>query len=255
MDTKFHPQLIEDAAAWLFWTLVERDGFSHTLDDVLTTQGQSLLLNPDKEKIFSRYKLDQIKSSELVSLYDAIAKHAWERSINEENLIGMVFKEDRLAGRSPSAINIGTGHWNIPITVKGDILPAYGKLCIRHPLPAVVFTKELPSEKIFRIADTQALGFDTPIWFNYQYSYQVDDELWLLSGIFHIPENIALAQHPWTEIIPNCICTSKGITFQANKNLINIEFNWNDPEDKTRSVAEDLTSKLKKCLPTWLYRK
>ncbi len=148
MDTEFHPQLLEDAAAWLFWTLAAHNGFRPTLDDVLRTGGRSLLDCPDSEAIFARYPLSDMPPEEFTTLCDRVAEHAWHRSTREENLIGMISSEDRLSGRSPSAADIRTDHWDLPLTVKGDTLPAYGTLCIRHPLPAVVFA-DAPPGRIF----------------------------------------------------------------------------------------------------------
>ena len=248
MDTKFHPQLLEDAAAWLFWTLAAQNGFRPTLDDVLQTDGQSLLDCPDREAIFARYPLGDMPPEKFKSLCDAVAEYAWDCSAREENLIGMIFSEDRLSGRSPSAANIRTENWDLPLTIKGDTLPSYGSLCIRHPLPAVVFADEQPQDGPFRVADTQALGFKMPLWLNPQAAEQISDELWLLTGIFYIPENLALAGRPWTEVIPNSICSYEGIMLQGQKRAERIEFCWHSAGQKTQPVSKVLIDKFKASL-------
>jgi hypothetical protein len=245
MNTDFHPQFLEDTSAWLFWTLSARDGFSPTLADVLETSGRSLLKCTELDEIFSRYPLEGMPAEEFTRLYDAIAEYAWNKAIREENLTGTIFSEDRISGRSPSAADIHTENFNLPLTVEGDTLPAYGTLCIRHPLPAVVFASTPPPDGYFRIADTSALGFSAHLWFCPQFADQIDDEVWLLGGYFYIPENIDLAGRPWTEVIPNAICAREEMVLQGRKGPVNLHFTWQQVDMEVKSVRKRLADKLK----------
>lgn len=97
MEKEFNPVLIEDAAAWLFWTLAARNGFRHTLDNVLQSGGQSLLYCPDKAAIFAGYNLSELTDKAFADFCDEVSRHAYRKSFNEENLIGIVYQEDIIA--------------------------------------------------------------------------------------------------------------------------------------------------------------
>ncbi len=140
MKNEFHPQLLEDAAAWLFWTLVSRDGFELTLKNVLQTRGQSLLNHPEREIIFRRYPLGEMPASTFSAFCSAVAEHAHARAVREENLTGMIYSEDRFSGRTSSAAGISAAHLDFPVTVEGEsfpgtVLSACVLLCPRSCLP------------------------------------------------------------------------------------------------------------------------
>ncbi|MFB1117562.1 hypothetical protein RF240_15985 [Dickeya dadantii] len=245
MEKEFHPQLLEDAAAWLFWTQASCDGFGPTLEKVLQTQGQSLLDCDDSETIFSRYPLEDMSATTFAALRDAVAAHAYHCAASEENLIGMIYNEDRFTGRAPSAADISTSHLDLPLTVIGDTLPEYGMICLRHPLPAVVFGEGMPPEGFFRVADTTALGFSMPLWLDPHTMDQIDSGVWLLTGIFYIPENRELAIRPWSEVIPNAVCTTSGMTFKTRGKVVNLEFVWDSTQQERPPMAQSFTDKLR----------
>lgn len=245
MNKNFNPELLEDMAAWLFWTQASRDGFTHTLEKVLQTQGQSVLNCADSKEIFSRYPLEDMSEATFSALRNAVAEHAYLRAANQENLVGMIFSEDRFTGRAPSAADIPTSHLEQPLTVKGDVLPEYGTLCLRHPLPAVVFGEGEPPEGIFRVADTTALGFSTPLWLDSHTVSPIDSGAWLLTGIFYIPENLELTRRPWTEVIPNSVCATSGMTFNTHDKTVNLEFYWDSPLRAQPLTAQTFIDKLR----------
>ncbi|MEQ9947312.1 hypothetical protein [Pectobacterium aroidearum] len=245
MKREFHPQFLEDAAAWLFWTLASRNGFGPTLEKVLQTEGQSVLDCTDSETIFSRYPLEGMSATTFTALCDAVAAYAYDCAVSEENLVGMVYSEDRFTGRSPSAADISTSHLDLPLTVIGDTLPEYGMLCLRHPLPAVVFGEGMPPEGLFRVADTTALGFGMPLWLHPHTASQIESGVWLLTGIFHIPENLDLSRRPWTEVIPNAVCASSGMMFETWGNVVNLEFVWDRTPQEKLPTEETFTDKLR----------
>lgn len=255
MEKKFHPQLLEDAAAWLFWTQVSCDGFEHTLEKVLQTQGQSVLNCSESKAIFSLYPLEDMPATEFTFLCNAIAAHAYQRAVSEENLVGMVYSEDRFTGRSPSAAHISTSHLNLPLTVIGDTVPEYGSLCLRFPLPAVVFGEGSPPEGFFRLADTATLGFDMPIWIDPHTVNPIKDDLWLLTGIFYIPENLELTKQPWSKIIPNTICATSGITFKTHSQTVNFEFIWGNTQQEKQPLVQRVTDKLRTSALGRLFRR
>lgn len=226
MKKEFHPQLLEDAAAWLFWTLVSRDGFELTLKNVLQTRGQSVLSNPEREAIFRRYPLDGMPTSTFSAFCTAVAEHAYSRAVREENLTGMIYSEDRLSGRTSSAAGISASHLNLPVTIEGDRFPQCGSLCLRAPLPAVAFADSPPPEGILRVADTHALGFSMPLWLSPQTVSQVDSRLWIITGIFYIPQHPALTDRAWKEVIPNAVCARERIIMEKDGEALSLDFHW-----------------------------
>lgn len=248
MDRNFHPQLIEDAAAWLFWTLANTDGFNITRENVLSTRGKSVLECPEREAIFSRYQLDKMAPDEFLAFMEATANHAYGRTVNEENLIGLIYSEDRVSGRSPSAAGIETAHLKLALSVRGDSLPVCGMLCLRHPLPAVVFCKNRPPRGFIRVADTNALGFSMPLWLCPQTTDEIGDGTWMLTGIFYIPEGPELNARSWKAVIPNSICSRQGITVQGRRGVVDLIFDWGHDDIIKPHVKPTLADKIRTSL-------
>lgn len=101
MEKEFSSELIEDAAASLFWTLAARNDFRHTLDNVPRSGGQSLLDCPDKEAVFAGYNRSELPDKVFADFCNEVVRHSYRKSANEENLIGRVYQEDILSDRSP----------------------------------------------------------------------------------------------------------------------------------------------------------
>jgi hypothetical protein len=226
MKNEFHPQLLEDAAAWLFWTLVSRDGFELTHKNVLQTRGQSLLSHPEREIIFRRYPLGEMPASMFSAFCSAVAEHAHARAVRKENLTGMIYSEDRFSGRTSSAAGISASHLDLPVTVNGDSFPRCGSLCLRAPLPAVVFADSPPPEGVVRIADTRALSFSMPLWLSPQTVSRIESRLWLLTGIFFIPVHPELTDRHWKKVIPNGVCARERIIMEKDGETVSLDFHW-----------------------------
>lgn len=244
MDRNFNPQLIEDAAAWLFWTLADMEGFATTRENVLRSRGMSLLKCPDRDAIFSRYSLAEMTPEEYSDFCETTASHAYGRTANEENLIGLIYSEDRVSGRSPSATSIETEHLNKPLSVSGDTLPVCGTLCVRHPLPAVVFSETRPPRGFIRVADTRALGFSMPLWFYPHTTDETGDGSWMLTGIFYIPEGPHIQTLSWPKVIPNSVCSQNGMTLQGSRGAVELMFEWDHDGIKKTSVRLTLADKI-----------
>ncbi|MBN1087294.1 hypothetical protein JNO12_24370 [Erwinia aphidicola] len=206
--------------------------------------GRSLLECPDRNAIFSRYPLKEITPEEFSDFCDNLVRHAYNRTSNEENLVGLVYREDRVSGRSPSATTIETEHLNMPLSVSGDTLPSCGMLCVRHPLPAVVFSDKRPPQGFIRVADTRALGFSMPLWFYPQTIDETGDGTWMLTGIFYIPEGPHIKPQSWLKVIPNSVCSREGMTLQGRRGAVNLMFEWNIDGIKTKSVRLSLAHKI-----------
>lgn len=235
MGKEFNPQLVDDTAAWLFWTLAAKNGFSRTQQDILDSSGRSVLACAERESIFGSYKINDLPDVAFAEFCGEIAKYTYQKTINEENMIGIVYLEDMKSGRSPSAAEINTTDFNIPLTVSGEQLPSYGMLCIRHPLPAVVIGENEPKSGYFRVENTECLGFDYPMYMTAKTAQRIDSGGWLITGVFHIPENAELARRYWKELVPNSICARDNLHLYEEGGSSLLRFEWG-----TRKIKNDI---------------
>lgn len=228
MEKEFNPRLIDDIAALLFWSLVAENGYSHTIQDVMGSAGYSILKPSNKDLLFTSFKINTLPENVKVALNDELARYTYQKSINEENMIGILYEEDMESGRSPSAMEINTAIFDIPLTVSGDSIPTYGKLCIRYPLPAVVIGGNgMPPSGIFRVEDTSCLGFDYPMYIIADTVVPLDAGGWFITGIFRIPENVELAGLYWRQVIPNSICTREGMSiYDDSGKCLTLKYHW-----------------------------
>jgi len=245
MDRDFNPVLIDEVAAWLFWLMVHSDGFSSTREKVLKSHGSVLLNSTEKLFVFSKHKINEL-SDEVINLFsEEVAMYAYQKSLDERNMIGIVYLEDMEKGRTPSAENIDASAFNIPVVVSDDDLECHGKLCIRYPLPAVVITNRKPEPGYFRVQDTNCLGFNYPIYISPDSASDTGNGQWLVTGVFCIPENTKITGRRWREIIPNSICTTYGGIFYGNDSRIKLGFRW---EGGKIGFINDLKSLFKRLL-------
>lgn len=226
MDRDFNPVLIDEVAAWLFWLMVHSDGFSSTREKVLKSHGDVLLKSTEKSSVFSMHKINELSDDAINQFSEEVARYAYQKSLDERNMIGIVYQEDMEKGRTPSAESIDASAFNIPVVVSGDDLECHGKLCIRYPLPSVVITNRKPEPRYFRVEDTNCLGFDYPIYISPDSASDTGNEQWLVTGVFYIPENTRITGRRWREIIPNSICTTYGGIFYGNDSRIKLGFHW-----------------------------
>ena len=69
-----------------------------------------------------------------------------------------------------------------------DVETACSRVCLRHPLPAVVFADSVPTAAVIQVDDTAtALGFDLPMFLNVAGRQQFGDDTVILTGYFFIP--------------------------------------------------------------------
>ena len=227
MNKEDNNSIIEDIAAWLFWSLVDRFGFRETLFDVEITKGLSIFDSPDKKSILERYNFSYLSEKQLTNFYKIVAEYAYNRCcVEKTNLVGIVYLEDMPSGRSPSAKFINTKNYNVPVSVLGDNLEKLGTLCIRYPLPAGLFSRTLPKTHIFRVENTDSLGFEMPMYIRVDGMTKCAEDLWMIAGIFYIPENVSLMGKKWNKIIPNSVCFQNSASFYTQDGKIDIVINW-----------------------------
>lgn len=202
-----NPRIVHDIAAQLFWLLAESDGVEATSGAVIESGGRCLVESPFAASVLSQYGFDQLSPEEQRDACQAIAEEAETFTIKGENLNGIVYSEDAAEGRAPSAQNVETAHLKVlpkDLIYSGQTLEKTGRLCLRHPLPAVVFTDVAPRGGVFEVADTSyALGFHLPMFLFNVATTQLDDNLYVSMGIFHIPVPDSEHGDQWARAIGN----------------------------------------------------
>jgi hypothetical protein len=83
-------------------------------------------------------------------------------------------------------------------------LEMIGRLCLRHPLPAVVFSRVHPGTQVIEVANTRdALGFQMPMFLATIHARQIGPRLFVLMVKFHIPAPVDVIADRWGRVIQN----------------------------------------------------
>jgi hypothetical protein len=206
MIKTFSQQDVHDAAANLFWKIAEKKGVDSTCDAVIKSAGKCLLSQPFTASILDQYDVDKSSKAVQLAFCNAIAAEAERYTVDEKNMDGIVYTEDAEAGRSPSAIQLDTSLVKaLPKLVKkSSEVQSIGRLCLRHPLPAVVFSEKAPETTFFEVEDTtMALGYHLPMFLFEIQCQQIGDDLFLSKGIFRIPVPDVTRGNMWANVIQN----------------------------------------------------
>ncbi|CRY84161.1 hypothetical protein [Yersinia intermedia] len=244
MNKEIIKKAINDAAAFLFWKHAERVGVQSASNDVLATNGSCLLRQDFSNEVFDNYYDFQSIDLETTSAFkEEVAAHAVAYCQTQENIIGTIYIEDLKSGRSHTANNIDVSDLNNnPVSIKGNKPPKFGKLCIRHPLPAVVICESEPSRTIFKIADTAtALGFSITMYMGPIDITPIAENMWLVTGIIYIPVPTIKIGDDWNRVIQNKVSMVSGLTMPINGKMSQLEFEW---EGDTETPLKIILSKI-----------
>ena len=210
MDTQrriLNPMVVHDAAAYLFWMLVKEVGVSEATHLVVTSHGLCLLQQPFTSQILQLHGTwDSLSPSEQRNFCEAVAAEALEYRSKEAALTGIVYEEDLNVGRSPDALNVSTAHLCIlPRNVqKSGKIDKVGILCLRYPLPAVLFSRCMITDEVIEVSDTiTALGFHIPMFMLVSTCQQIDSGWCVAQGYFQIPVPTLHQGALWDAVIPN----------------------------------------------------
>lgn len=223
-----NPGLIHDMAAHLFWTLVEQQGVAFADAAVVTTSGQCLIEQSFSREVLEPFGFSTLSPQDRKGIESAIAAEAVRFAVDERNMNGIIYAEDA-SGRSPNAKNLQLDYLaEIPrdIIKSGQPLQRVGRLCIRHPLPAVVFSETCPDEGIIEVADTRgALGFHLPMFMSNVEVQLVTQDLFVLTGILHIPVPKSGGEL-WNAVIQNSTRFVSHTTFIDAAGATSIDVHW-----------------------------
>jgi hypothetical protein len=224
-----NPQIVHDTAAYLFWMLAEQAGIDDANQAVRDTTGECLFTQPFTISVLEQQGFANLPQEARQKFINAVACEAEEYALQERNLNGVVYAEDGQSGRSPSAEHVNTQILKfIPNRVVANRkLEKTGRLCLRHPLPAVVFSDSKPSSGIIEVSNTkEALGFQLPMFFSINGCQQISNALVVLFGVFFIPTPNEDSGKLWNSAIQNSTRFFSGLDIHEGSSVINIEVEW-----------------------------
>lgn len=218
-----------DAAAQLFWRLAEQNGIGATAGNVVETNGDVLFRQPFTRAVLAEYGLDSATPQQQRAFLGAVAKEAVSACREEKNMNGIIYAEDLPGGRSPAAQAVDTRpvlHAPRHVEMRGSI-DTLGRLCLRHPLPAVVSTNRPPRSSFVAVADTvTALGRQVPLFLGAEGVQQVNHDMFILTGVFHIPVPSPAVGDLWGGVIQNSSRFVTRMGGQTDTGAFDISVTW-----------------------------
>lgn len=222
-------QVVHDVAAQLFWHMARQDGVQRANQQVIETQGKCLTAMPLASSIFAEYRFEELPTTVQVQFLDAVETEATEYAEQERNLQGMIFAEDAATGRSPSAKDLSTTHLSRQPTsmdVSSNI-PKVGRLCLRAPLPAVVYCDAPADSPFIWVEDTvTALGFDAPMFMTDLNCIQIDEGNYVYTGIFSIAVPDVELGAKWHQVVPNSSRFVHAISGFVGEQRLSVNVSW-----------------------------
>jgi hypothetical protein len=219
---------ISDAAAMLFWTFCAKRGFDYTVGAVQSDGGEELFAQEGVEELLKPYGFSAAQD-DFDDICERIFDEMVDSTVREVNLQGVIYAEDAATGRSPSAARLEVSSLCIqPRQISGHQgLERLGELCLRHPLPAVVFSETRPRTGFFQVASTRrALRADVPMFLSCTGETAMPGGLIAISGVFHILVPDVEAGDRWGAVIQNSTRVTAGIAVQVGGMLHRIEVDW-----------------------------
>ncbi len=229
---QFDQATIHNLAAEMFWRMANECGVGEVNERVLATEGRCLLEHRFDNDLWREYPLASLPDHEATRILDAAAFEAFDFTRDQQNMIGQVYLEDRERGRSPSAASIDTQPLaRVPTFSSNRAIERVGRLCLRHPLPAVVFAKSAPTAAVVQVNDTAtALGFDLPMFLNVVGRQQFGDDTVILTGYFLIPVPDMATGDRWDHVIQNSHRSVQGNTLHTSDGEWVIRYEWSAPK-------------------------
>lgn len=224
----FDKPTIHNLAAEMFWRFADEIGVGPANERVLATEGRCIIEHQYDGSLWRDYPLASLADEEARWVMQAVAFEAFDFTRAQQNMIGQIYLEDRETGRSPSAANLAT-HLiaKAPAITVNRQIERLGRLCLRHPLPALVFATREPVGGVIQIEDTAtALGVDLPMFVTIAGSQRIDDTTVILTGYFHIPVPDAATGDRWNHIIQNSTRAVSGLTISQPEGQLDITYEW-----------------------------
>jgi hypothetical protein len=224
------PHLVHESATHLFWNMAAQDGFDATVEAVADSEGECLVRGQSVDKVMLQVGIRSLNSLAKRELCRAVAAEAVKFVRAGKNMNGIIYGDDAENGRSPSATHVETRHlWGNPRQVirYGASVEKMGSLCLRHPLPAVVFSKDAPFGSVIEVGNTAiALGFHCTMFLGEISAQQISDDLFALMGVFFIPASDRSRGDMWGKVIQNSVRVIDRIEFQMAEGDFSVDVLW-----------------------------
>jgi hypothetical protein len=219
---------VSEMAALLYWTQAEENGVAATTAAIVETDGAAIFAHSSAESILTPFGFEQLNFDRQEAYREAIIGYALDHAVEQRNMIGNIYLEDAATGRSDTAAQLNTAPLaHIPQLIIDRAIESCGRLCLRHPLPAVVFADAIPQKPYCLVDDTlTALGFDLPMILTLDGQSRLHDDGVILTGIFHIPVPNAKAGAVWNDAIQNSMRYVDGTTIISETGVITVLTRW-----------------------------
>lgn len=224
----FTQQQIHDLAAEMFWRYAEAVGVRAANINVIETQGHCLAQHDFDRSVFETCGLLGLPSEERQRIIAAVKDEALTHCLEERNIIGTIYADEAEIGRTPSCATLDTSHiGDIPVIRESPPVPTMGTLCLRHPLPAIVYSPRMPETMFIRVASTQqALGFELPLYLQLTGLQELPDHSYALIGIFYIPVPSTKHGNLWSHVIQNSMRLVDTIEAHTDTGVFKVSINW-----------------------------
>jgi hypothetical protein len=196
---------------------------------VRDTTGECLFSQPFTVPVLAEHGFGEFSHEEKQQFIDAVADEAVKYAVEEKNMNGVVYAEDAMSGRSPTAQDLDVTMLNVVPRqlITSQEVERLGCLCLRHPLPAVVFANRQPQSKLIEVGETtEALGFHLPIFLSVNSYQPIIESLFALIGIFFIPAPDEYYGELWNGVIQNSTRFSEGLKIFEGSSYIEVEVEW-----------------------------
>jgi len=227
----FDEPTIHNLAAEMFWRMADEIGVFNVNKRVLETKGRCLLDHRFDSDLWREYPLPSLPDGEAGRVLEAVAVEAFDFTRDQQNMIGQVFLEDWQSGRSPSAANVDTQALaRTPSFTCDQSIERLGRLCLRHPLPAIVFADREPAQGVIQVDDTAtALGFDLPMFLTIAGCQRINDATVVLTGYFQIPVPDVATGNQWNHVIQNSSRAVSGVIISLPEGQFTFAYRWDAP--------------------------
>lgn len=221
---------LQDFAAYLFWNVAAEDGVAGAVARFEANEEDWARKTHLIQKSLEEAGPVRLSAGDIDVLVADAVKEIRRYSARGMNITGVIYADDRAALRSPSAMELVIPKLQAPrVSSKSaqsmSTLQKAGQLCLRHPLPAVVFTSVAPDKgkSVLQVADTtRALGFPYPLFLTGIRVHTLAEGALALTGMFVAPIQDDRASAAIKSCIPNCMLVRGGFTAGEHT----FEFDW-----------------------------
>lgn len=221
---------LQDFAAYLFWNFATEAGVAEAVERFESSDEDWTRKTHLIERALEQAGPVRLSAGDINVLVANAVKEIRRYNARGVNIAGVIYSDDRAALRSPSAMDLVIPTLQAPrVSAKSpqskSAIHKAGELCLRHPLPAVVFSAVEPDKgkSVLQVEDTtRALGFPYPLFLTGIRVHPLAEGALALTGMFVVPVQDDRASAAIKSCIPNCMLVKSGFTAGDHT----FEFDW-----------------------------